>query len=87
MGINITFGNLKNPDLKHMGKHITLGIYKNILQWNNMGENGHTEAGLPPKFFNAPSSSGNPRVEIDLKGLHCGCVKVRIELARTRWTI
>ena len=37
---NITFGKLKIPDLKHMGRNITFGIYKNIFQLNNMGENG-----------------------------------------------
>ena len=40
MGKNITFGKLKIPDLKHMGKNITFGKLKNILQLNNMGENG-----------------------------------------------
>ena len=44
MGKNLTFGKLKIPVLKHMGKNITFGIYKNILQLNNMGEK-ETEAG------------------------------------------
>ena len=31
-------GKSKISDLKHMGENITFGIYKNILQLNNMGE-------------------------------------------------
>ena len=53
MGKTITFGKLKISVLKHMGKNITFGIYKNILQLNNMGENGFTEAGPSSKRFSA----------------------------------
>ena len=42
-------GKSQISDLKHMGKNITFGIYKNILQLNNMGENGPRDPGRHPR--------------------------------------
>ena len=48
-----------------MGRNITFGIYKNILQLNNMGENGQREAGLPPIIFQRAFEFRKSEVESD----------------------